>query len=118
MELLDTHIFVIWNCQIHFSFTYLFFFSFECFSELETLEVPGSQSCTQTQETDFSDIEISESETDDIDDESERRPLRKSNKFGKVNEKGETPLHQAAIAGNAKKVILALILKFKNTLFY
>jgi hypothetical protein len=54
----------------------------------------------------MSDVEISESESETIDDESETAPVRKKRggKLGKVNEKGETPLHQACIEGKVEKV--------------
>ena len=52
----------------------------------------------------MSDVEISESEEESV-EEDRGRPVRGKRKtIGKVNEKGETPLHQAAVAGNAKKV--------------
>ena len=52
-----------------------------------------------------SDTDISESENeDDIDEGENERSVSRGSKICKVNEKGETPLHQAAIAGNLKKV--------------
>ena len=54
----------------------------------------------------MSDVEISESESETIDDESETAPMRKrkAGKLTKVNEKGETPLHQACVEGKIDKV--------------
>ena len=54
----------------------------------------------------MSDVEISESESETIDEESETLSTRKKRggKLNKVNEKGETPLHQACVEGKVEKV--------------
>ena len=66
--------------------------------------VPDSESLSQ--EDWMSDVEISESESETIDEETETLSARKKRggKLNKVNEKGETPLHQACVEGKVEKV--------------
>ncbi|KAL5256261.1 hypothetical protein ACHWQZ_G011473 [Mnemiopsis leidyi] len=66
--------------------------------------VPDSESLSQNDW--MSDVEISESESETIDEENETQSTRKrrGGKLNKVNEKGETPLHQACVEGKVEKV--------------
>ena len=76
-------------------------------SELSKIEEDTPDSYSLSQDTwNMSDVEISESESETIDDESETAPMRKrkAGKLTKVNEKGETPLHQACVEGKIDKV--------------
>ncbi|XP_050398300.1 tonsoku-like protein [Patella vulgata] len=52
----------------------------------------------------ISDLSESEPEEEDTNQETRTRCSRKTNSKAKVNEKGETPLHRACIAGHIKKV--------------
>ena len=79
-------------------------------SELSRIESSCEESCTPDSEP-LSDVEISESEGEDVgEEEGESKAVRRlRGKFGRVNEKGETPLHQACIEGKSEKVGCALL---------
>ena len=79
----------------------------EPLSELSKVEESSPESYSLSQgDCIMSDVEISESESEIVDDESEDVSVRKKRggKLGKVNEKGETPLHQACVEGKVDKV--------------